>query len=417
MRRIRTLFLLAAASPLFAEEPVVPIVVESDHYRLTMEGERQKAEEYSRLLEAAWKQWQAYFGKKPKLKKSEKLDVRYFKTREPWAAAIQRDGGKPPDGAGGYYWPPAKTAYLYTQPTDYYTRTLLLHEAGHQFHFLACTRNKEPAVGWYTEAVAEYLAAHMWDGSTLKLGVLPTISLNDYAGKALAAVKAPGFDLTKFVETAGADQRPIGWALYRYLVTGNGGKPFKRAKDFKRKMDGGVTPGPIFKKCFGKPAKVQPEFVKWLEKSQEPWEQVFVEWQGVGPGRMRATSKVVSICRLKQAPKVLEATLLVPPRGKRWLGGILVHYSSKDDFTVCLLDWGGHIRIQRRKGKGWQILERGPGPGVGDDGNYHFQAFRKGGNVYLQIGLLSYGPWELPGSALGLAIQDCTLEFKDVTWK
>jgi len=413
--QVRILLILAAALCARAEGPQV---VESTHYRLHLEGTPERASEYSRLLEAAWPQWQAYFGKKPKLKKGDRLDVRFFKTREPWAAAIEKDGAKAPD-AGGYYWPPSRTAYLYQQPTDYYTRTLLLHEAGHQFHFLARTRNKQPSVGWYTEAVAEFLAAHEWDGAKLKLGVLPVISLNDYAGKALAAVKAEGFDLQKFVETAGHDQRPVGWALYRYLATGNKGKPLKKFKDFARKMDGGVPSLNIFKKCFGKPAVVQPQFLAWLEQEQEPWEQVFVEWQSVAEGRIRAAAakNKVSICRLKQMPKVLNATLLVPPRGVSWLAGLLVHYTGKDDYTVMLLDWGGHIRVQTWTGKSWKILERGAGPGPGDDGNYKFQMFRKGANVYVQMGLLSYGPWELPEGSIGLAIQGCKVEFKDVTWR
>jgi len=160
--------LLLIACPLAAE----PLVFQTEHYRVEWGGARGTGEEYARLLEAAWPQYAKFFGAEPKLKEGERLRVRYFTTRERWVKALMADRAIPPGKAGGYYWPSTKTAYVFQQPTRSYTRTLLLHEAAHQFHYLARTKNKNPGLPWYTEGVAEYLAEHFWDGEKLELAVV-----------------------------------------------------------------------------------------------------------------------------------------------------------------------------------------------------------------------------------------------------
>lgn len=160
-----------------------PEIVETEHYRFVSEGPRAEAEELGRVLEAAYAGFAAYFEAKPKLGKGERLSVKFFETRDAWAAALRAAGATPPDGAGGYYWTEDRTAYLYRQPTRYFTRSLLLHEATHQFQFLACTRNREPLAYWYKEGVAEHLGWNAWDGRELAIGVLPLVSLENYPAR------------------------------------------------------------------------------------------------------------------------------------------------------------------------------------------------------------------------------------------
>ena len=74
-----------------------------------------------------------------------------------------------------------------------------MHEATHQFHYLARTRNAQPTAKWYREGVAEFLSWHTWDGERIRLGVRPRITLSDYAAQALAAVTADDFDLDAVV--------------------------------------------------------------------------------------------------------------------------------------------------------------------------------------------------------------------------
>lgn len=60
--------------------------------------------------------------------------------------------------------------WLRQQPTDYYRRHLLLHEATHSF---MSTRLGSCGPGWYMEGMAELCGTHAWDGSTLRLATAP----------------------------------------------------------------------------------------------------------------------------------------------------------------------------------------------------------------------------------------------------
>jgi hypothetical protein len=59
------------------------------------------------------------------------------------------------------------------QPSAYYTRHLLIHEAAHAFAFHVFGGAGPP---WFMEGTAEYLATHRWDGENLEVGVLPESS-------------------------------------------------------------------------------------------------------------------------------------------------------------------------------------------------------------------------------------------------
>jgi len=392
-------------------------VVETAHYRIEHFGARAEAEEAGRVLEAGWTAFQSHFKTKPKSGK-DKLRVRVLPDSAAFKAALEADGVPTPD-AGGYYHPENRTAYLFRQPTEYFSRVLLLHEAAHQFHYLARTRNKNPVAEWYREGIAEFLSWHHWDGETLEAAVLPLVSLKDYAAAALAEAKADDFDLEALVEGETAPSRAFAWTLVRYLATGRDGKPLRGYARFARKMDGGVKPTPLFWRTFGRPPAFEEAFVAWLEEEQQPWVQVFNEWQGLGPGRLRGFAEgVVSVCRLRGPVELLKATLEVPRERTNWRGGALLHYVGDDDYSIAILNLTGQLRITRRVGGRWRIMEQGEGPPPSKDGNYRFEVLRRRGKVYLMFeGGLSYGPWELPGETLGLAIQNSDLRFRDLSWQ
>ena len=129
------------------------------------------------------------------------------------------------------------------------------------------------------------------------------------------------------------------------------------------------------------------------------------------------TSRGLSACRLKGNVRHLEVTLEPPREKRRWVAGVLLHADGQSDFTVALFDWGGHIRVHRYVNGSRQILAQGAGPGVDDEGRYKLQAFRSAKGVFFALGALSYGPYDLPGQTLGLAIERCTFTFRDVKWK
>ena len=401
--------------PAAANAEVTTHVVESEHYRLHYEGSLREAREASKVLEAAWKGFEAWIGAAPTIPEGERLTIRFYATAGAWAAGIRADGTAVPHGAGGYYWPGTKTSYLYRQPTVYFTRVLLIHEAAHQFHFLTHTRNRNPHAAWYTEGLAEYLSWHRWDGTRLELGVIPGVTLKDYPAKALAEMEADGFDLGAVISGGVKASRAMSWALFCYLATGRDGKALPRFDEFRRRMDRGRRARPIFERYFGRIGRLEPKLRAWLEANQTPWAPVFNEWEQVGDGRFRGYAHVVTACRLK-APATRLAARLEASSARYWRAGLLLHWTSNQDYTVAMVtSWGG-MRVDRRKDGRWITLDRRRlgrrlrGQAV------RFEARREGGAVALSVDGTPLGRYELPGGILGLCLERGDLRFDEVRW-
>lgn len=395
-----------------------PETVETEHYRLVSEGPRAEAEEFARVLEAAWPRFEAYFRAKPKLAKGERLEVRFFATREAWAGDVARAGSVVPSGAGGYYWEADKVARLYRQPTRLFTRALLIHEATHQFHFLACTRNRAPVSYWYKEGVAEFLGWNEWDGERLVLGVLPLVALEDYPAQALEALRG-GVDIEAVVEGKVEPSRPVAWAIYRHLATGDGGKPLKGFDRIAEKLDSGAKPSSAFWKAFGQPAAYRKSLVAWLEREQQPFVPVFNEWEPVGPAAVRGVAGVVTVCRLQAKATKLRA-VVEPPGGDgvTWRVGGLLHFAGPEDYAVFLVDEAGRFRASRRMDGAWQMLEEGAVAARDADGRLGFEVSVTGTAVEVALdGGEKRGPWDLPKPALGLALEGCEAVFRELRWE
>jgi hypothetical protein len=391
-------------------------VVETAHYRLEAETTPEQAATFGRVLEAAYAAMEAHFGKAPNLRPGERMHIRFFDTRAAWAAGMQADGIGSPSGAGGYYAPHKKTAYVWRQPTRYFTRVLLVHEATHQFHYLACTKNTQPSSAFYREGVAEYLSWHTWDGEEIVLGAKPRVTLKNLAAVALKTVEGDDFDLAKVIDDDEWPGRAITWTLFRYLATGNDGKPLRGYETFCRKMDRGGVLGPVFKRAFRNPRKLEAKYVAWLRSEQQPWLQVFNEWEDRGGGRFRGHARVVSACRVNGDTEQVSADLVVPAKAE-WCGGLLLHYTDAKDYTVALLRPDGSYRVDRRVGNRWSRLDGGLVGDRREAATVHFEARREGDGVVLVIGEQRLGPWDLPVSPMGLAIDASDLCFKDVTWR
>ncbi|MHC4448601.1 MAG: hypothetical protein ACYS0E_00490 [Planctomycetota bacterium] len=358
--------------------------IETTHYQLHSELDSGRSQEFARVLEAAWPEYTRIFGRTPKLENGQRLKVRVFKDRNGWAKAIRADAGIPPGKAGGFYWPRSKTAYLFDQPTRSYTRTLLLHEAAHQFHFLACTNNKQPGAGWYTEGIAEYAAEHFWDGEKLELGVVQLVTLKDYPHNASSGIG-----------------RPHGWALVHYLAE-------REPKAFKR-MRGKLDRGTKVK------AKEPKKFRAWLKDNQEPWAQVFNEWNGVGPKSLRGFAPVMSLCRIKAPAQSLSARLRVPDNG-RFRGGLLVEYKDPKDYTVVLIDQRGVLDVDRRRDGRWIKMQRFTDLKLPKD-EIPLKAERGEQGVTVTVAGREFGPWDLGGKTLGLALDHSDLVFTELDWR
>lgn len=385
--------------------------VQSKHYNLYYEGSRLEADSTLRLLEKAYDGYKAFFQKEPLLKKEARLRVCFYKDRAAWSAGIAADGAKAPN-AGGYYWPPSKTAYLFKQPTLGYTRKLILHEAGHQFHYLSRTNNKNPKANWYIEGVAEHLAEHYWDGETLVLGV-PALSLKDYPKNALDALKSGKITLKSMIK--GKDNRALGSLFVRFLCTEK--KLAKAYKKLSAALDAGADSEATCLKYLGKIEVLEKRFLKWLENNLQDWTYVFNEWEQLAKDRFYGHAGVVSFCRLTKTVKKLEAKLEVPIGG-RWQAGLLLSYSgSGGEYTVALMNQNGLVVVNQRKdGKWTRIGEKKfkkPLPGQ----KIAMSVSRKGAKVQLTLQGKKVGSFKLKGPYVGLVLDSCQPRFAEVRWK
>lgn len=389
---------------------------DSAHYRLGTDAPEDTAREYTRVLEAAWPQMEAFFGKAPRLAKDERLHIYFSQTQDGWHDRLKADKVEIPVGAGGYYWPGNKRVYLWKQPTIYNTRQLLLHEAMHQFHYLACCNNVNPKDVWYIEGVVEHLSRHHWDGEKLTLGVVPLCSLENYPRLALELFERPDFDLAAMIDDKRASTRPEQWALVRYLLLGDDGKHKPRWDTLRPKLDGGQNGKQVFRQTIGEPRTLQPKILAWLKGQQEPLVPVWNEWWGLGPDSACGTATVTSGLRTREAATEFSATLHAPAEGT-FKGGLLIGFEDTSTYCVALFDNHGAFSVNLRKENAWHVLKRGQAAPAGVQGQLQLKAQRTPGGIRLTQDDVEVGVFDLPGEKLGLCLENCTLRFTGLAWK
>lgn len=399
---------LVSAAPALATERVV---VETEHYRLTSAGELAEAEEWGRVLEAAWPQYAEFFGDEPELEPDERLVVAVFEDDASFRAAIVAGGGTPPS-AGGYYCPTARTAYFKRQPTVWFTRNLLLHEAAHQFHYLACTGNDAPSGDWYVEGVAEHLGSHAWDGETLSVGVEPVLSLEDRAGAAQAAVARDDFSLESLL-TAEPVSRPEAMYLLRFLVVEQG----KRLLRYRKKVDRGAEPSlKDFRKSFGKSDELVADWRAWLETRQSPLVPVFVEWDTRRNDRVRGTGDAITLCRTRGTVRAIE-TRLQPVDERRLRAGLVLAFEAPRRYTLAMLErraTGGVLELDRMDEGKWTSLGVHELPELAE--TPLIRAEHTDGGLVVSVDgrkVATLPPADDP-EPLGLALEGCTIDFDDL---
>ena len=62
------------------------------------------------------------------------------------------------------------------------------------------------------------------------------------------------------------------------------------------------------------------------------------------------------------------------------------------------------------------MLARERVPRLRAHGDFVLRAARSADGVRVWVGSTEYGPWKLPGSTLGLALDDCDVTYRDVRW-
>lgn len=415
-RVILALLLLAlAALHSGAQDKPRLLSTQTGHYLFMSDCEQANHDEFAKVVEAAWAPMKEFFAAEPKLKKDERLKVYFFEKEADWAAQIEKDGTPAPRGAGGYYWPPTRTAYLWRQPTLYNTRQLLLHEIIHQFHFLAKCNNTGPKDAWYTEGIAEYLSRHFWDGEKVTLGALPLLTLENYSERALLYFEDKKYDFTGLIHSTRASDRPEQWALVRFFITAEKGAWLKKWQQISKRLDAGESSKNCFRAIMGDPRTVAAAVLKWLQGEQEPFKPVFNEWEGIAPGVFKGWSSVTTLCHARKDAAEIAATLQVPEGN--FIGGLLLHFSSTDDYTCAHVKTGGNVTVNRRKDGAWQVLGTGMVMSAEPPKQHRLTARRGERGVTFNVDGTDFGPFDLPGKKLGLCLENCTLKFTDVEVK
>ena len=295
-------------------------LVETEHYRFTSELEEDEALSMAQLAEAAYQAFAAYFGAEPP---DLPLSVGWYATAASWEAAMAADGISAPE-AGGYYWPGSQTAYMYTQPTIYFSRMLFLHELAHQFHYLARTGNSDRNA-WYVEGLAEYLSRHDWDGRCVRLGRLPMLTWEDYPAQALAE-GVVDFDGTNDLS------RPWAWATFRYLQT-------VETTDFDAfRDDYDADASALLADHLDVDAAVA-GMEAWLPEAQEPLTPIFLDWIHIAPGEVEGEALYSSFAVAKQE-EAFSAAHEAPVTGD---AGIVAGYEDASNYSLWLVNTTGAV--------------------------------------------------------------------------
>ena len=384
------LAILLAALPVSEEK--------TEHYSIL--AEKLDATEVGRLLEGLHAHLTSHFGRSPK----ERLRVEIYSTRERWEAALRATGDAVPD-AGGYYSPGTKTASLYVQPSRYYTRQLLLHEATHQFHFLVATGNRSPRASWYTEGLAEHFGMHDWDGEALKVGVVPAATLEDYPEAANRNFERIERDLAGIVSGKRECGRPEAWALVGFLMERDG----MRFRTLASLLDRGSEPEPAWKRAVGavSPRLVQ-EYEAWIESHAQPWKIVWTSWEQRGEF-LEGESQTNGLLLRKGEPRSLAVDL--HPQDGSWKAGLVFGYRSAEEFFLFQAVGSREVRVVERARGEWKVrltrpVERSEGP-------WRLSAEAERGSVRLRAGETEVASFEAPGE-LGLNVEGCRIRFRVV---
>jgi hypothetical protein len=320
--------------------------VTTTHYDLHVEGT--DVADVARMLEALHGDLSAFFGQAP----GGRLRGGVYATLDAMKAALAADG-ETYHGGGGYYSPATRAFYLFVQPSEYFTRQLILHEATHQFHFLCAGGDHSPSGGWYVEGLAEHFGMHNWDDAHLATGVVPAISLEDYPARALASFDAHGGDLADLIAGGQGWDRPDGWALVSFLVDTR--VPLFR--DLFARLDRGDDPPGSWAAVFGPvtPA-IAAEYRAWLAGHQQPWREVWRAWQERGDV-LEGKSDVVTLAVLKSTPARLTAEVI--PIAGPIAAGLVFGFRSADDFILLQLRANRDVWVLHRIDGGWQFVGGG----------------------------------------------------------
>lgn len=385
-------------------------VVRTPHYELHAQLELARAEELARMLEAALSEYQAFFGAE---RVATMRVVKIFRDEAAFEAGLVADGLPMVDEAGGYYEPSNDTAYLYVQPTRYYTDVLTLHEAAHQLHHRSASASGFPF--WYVEGIAEMLGRHDWDGRCVRLGVRPLLSQEDLSDDALSELTATGATLASIVETAPTTSRPLACEVLRYF--GREGAPDEAAfRAFRLAVDGGADLTSTLHAMLGDLAERDADFAAFVAADQEPMAVVYLEWTHLDSTSLRGSSPgAFSIARVKTELSHFEVTF-TPPATAGWSAGVLTGWTDVSHWHALVVREGGRLaRFEVDGSATWWDEPTTVAPDA--SGAYHVSVELAPGTVHVEVNGTAFDRTTTLGAVSGPAVDSSEVRFTNIAWR
>lgn len=381
-------------------------IVEGEHYSLYSETSQEEAEIMSKMIESSFSAMEEWFHSSPP--STTQLVVEVYQTETAWANAIAFDGLDIPYGAGGYYHPTTQKAYLYVQPTRYYTRQLLIHEVIHQFHDLIRTSDRA-LPGWYVEGIAEYMSMYDWDGSCIQLGRLPLITQEDMPQRALQ--ESSTLSLREHFQENDSVSRPLEWAMFRYFDIHHA----EQWDDFRYEMDEGeMDATSIFESLFDESLEdFEAPILSWLEEEQQSFIATYLEWSHIDSQNVEGWSDFFSIAPLKTTTH--EFSVHVSSLSPSWAGGILLSFNDTDNWSALVVNEEGTLQtfeVTQGEALWWD-----KGAVQQSENGYSYVVYPEVDQVRTLINgeekiiPISFEP------ATGLALNASHIRFSDIAWR
>lgn len=377
-------------------------------------------------------------------------------------------------GSGGYYHPDANVIFTWRQPTDYYTRHVVLHEVAHWYclQLLGVRYGKMPL--WLCEGLADHAAFHVWDGQTLQAMRLPRVTLENYPARLDALLKrimpldsasdislksvSGYFERLRIERRIGTsegiyDEYALAWGMVAFLVDEYAPEMTRFFENLDRN-DASDSWQAAFDDAT---PPTLPLFADWVAEHQHPWRWVWNHWEDTGTqlvGISDSTALIVhnpafkprrTIAPNSEVDDPSEVILLrceVKPLLDRTVIGLVFRYESNDCFEMLQFrnienddtEWR-HVRLTQNQweaASGWQSMMNAERkmPNVDDSAAHHgvvleirravasdgqkLRFFYKGRTVADNDRIVTEQADDA-GFPFGLAVQSGAAQFRDVT--
>lgn len=379
----------------------------TEHYVLHVDGfDEDEARNLATLAETAWGGFAYFFDAEV----SGPLEVWVAADETQFYAQLAEAGVAQPEGAGGYYDPGTGDAFLYRQPTAYYSRVLLLHELTHQYQDHVSGTSGLPS--WYVEGLAESLGRHHWDGTCVELRVRPLLSWEDAAASAQVEIDA-GVDLDAVLAGGGAS-RPLAQELLRLLTS----RPeyATRFADWRGAVAAGTTsPTDVdaLEAAVAPLAELEESLVAFVPEDQEPMSPVWYDWVPTADDAAWGFAEFSSAARVKGTVLTFSMATAAPT-GAASVGTVYGYDAATGDAELALVSADGSVsRFAVLDGRvTWDVLGT---VALGDDVQWS-QVAGEGSTTVTLGGEQVELPRTLEAAG-GLALYDADAVFDAVLWE